>query len=138
VRNGSSQKLANNEMDVRHEFGLEGERLVAAWLVGQGVRVIAVRWRCRSGEIDLVACRGREVRFVEVKARSAGSWDCGGLEAIGAAKRRRLCNAAGLFLRAHPQVAGFDCRFDVALVERTGAGEVRLREYLAGAFGCEE
>ncbi len=123
----------------RSNPGCLGEALVAQWLLETGWEIWARRWRSRGGEIDLIAWQspdtsqgelfvkegispdfprseGGMVAFVEVKTRSPGSWDAGGLLAISPAKQSKLIQTAELFLAAHPEVADFPCRFDVALV----------------------
>jgi len=56
--------------DPRHRLGRRAEDAVAAWLIGEGWRVLARRWRCDRGELDLV-CRDRAGSLVgvEVKCR---------------------------------------------------------------------
>lgn len=109
--------------------GLLSEALVAQWLMGQGWEVLAQRWRCRWGELDLVVrlpaiassshhahYASCNLAFVEVKARSSGNWDANGMLAITPQKQSKLWLAAQLFLVEHPDLADLPCRFDVALV----------------------
>ncbi len=103
------------------EIGILGENLVAQWLQGQGWQIIAQRWRCQHGEIDLIAQQGdRLLTFVEVKTRNSRNWDADGLLAISASKQIRLWQAAQLFLATHPELDNFLYRFDVALVRYQG------------------
>lgn len=83
----------------RAEMGALGERLAAEHLNAQGLRVLTRNWRCRYGELDLIAeDPATDVAvFVEVKTRSGDQF--GGLaEAVTAAKLRRLRRLAGLWL----------------------------------------
>jgi putative endonuclease len=50
-------------------FGAWGERRAALWLRLHGWRILARRVKLRSGEIDLIARRGRTTAFIEVKTR---------------------------------------------------------------------
>ncbi len=97
-------------------LGLWGEQLVSEWLHIHGWQILQSRWRCRWGELDVVALRGEDLAFVEVKTRCQGSWDAGGLLAVAAAKQAKLCKAALCFLEQFPDLALCACRFDVALV----------------------
>lgn len=97
---------------------------MARWLSKQGWTVLHQRWRCRWGELDIVAVSQAKDRpewttlaFVEVKTRSRGNWDADGTLAITAQKQAKLWKAAELFLMAHPALSTATCRFDVALVK---------------------
>jgi len=96
--------------------GLQGEEVVAQWLQQQGARILHRRWRCRWGELDLIAQWEGELVFVEVKTRSAGNWDRNGLLAVSGRKQEKLRCAAEGFLAESPEWAEAGCRFDVALV----------------------
>lgn len=108
--------------------GVPAENLAAAFLEGQGLKVLERNYRCRFGEIDLVARSGEMVVFVEVRARRSDAFG-GAAGSITAAKRRRLVAAARHYL-ARRRVAGA-CRFDVVLLQ----GDEPRIEWLANAFG---
>jgi putative endonuclease len=82
-------------------LGRRGEDLAAGYLVDLGYEILARNWRCRSGEIDLIAGdlqHGRRtIIFCEVKTR-AGLGFGDPLESITFAKRRRLRRLAGQWL----------------------------------------
>ena len=112
--------------DPRHLLGRRGEQAVATWLTGRGWTVLAARWRCPAGELDLV-CRdpGGALVGVEVKVRRnrrAGS----GAEALTARSLRRLRATLGAFARARPFVHG-NARIDLVEVNREEGGVWRLR-----------
>lgn len=108
------------------DLGKLGEQLVARWLEQQNWVILHHRWRCRWGELDLVAHRQAQLEtskkaqtflaFVEVKTRSQRNWDAGGMLAITPSKRAKLWQTAQLFLAERPELQDFPCRFDVALV----------------------
>lgn len=114
--------------------GDQGETLVAHHLTGQGWQVVAQQWRCRWGELDVVAHKGSTLAFVEVKTRSGGGQDPWGLGAMGSQKQGRLIRAAQAFLAQDPRWASWTCRFDVALVQGIPGGGLQLCRYIPGAF----
>ena len=100
------------------DIGSLGEQLTAKWLELQNYDLLEQNWSCRWGEIDIIArCQNdNTIAFVEVKTRSKGNWDEGGLLAVNPAKQQKMIKTASLFLVKNPQLAELPCRFDVALV----------------------
>lgn len=80
------------------------------------MRCLDAGWRCRLGELDLVMQDGRELVFVEVRTRQAGSV-VGALESIDAGKQRRFIRAARAWLGAHPPQAELPARFDIVAID---------------------
>ena len=113
--------------------GAEGEALACRHLERQGFAILARNFRCRSGEIDIVARDGDETVFVEVKDRHGRSHG-EGYESVTAGKRLRLVRAARLFAAARG-LSETPIRFDVVSIDREG-GEARIR-HDRGAFDSE-
>lgn len=108
--------------------GARAEDLCARLLDAAGLRVLERNWRCRLGEIDLIAQEeAGTLVFAEVRSR-AGAGFGGAAESVTAAKRSRLIAAARLYLAGRP---GVNCRFDVFLVEGAPANVRWIRD----AFG---
>ena len=107
--------------------GARAEDLCAELLRAAGMRLLARNWRCRHGEIDLIAEEDGTVVFAEVRSRASDAFG-GAAESITAAKRSRLLAAARLYLSGRPEA---HCRFDVFLVE----GEPRQVRWIRDAFG---
>ena len=106
------------------DLGDRGEAETAACLERQGYEILARQWRCRGGELDLIARDPKgTICFVEVKRRGPGAI---GLprEFVDGRKRERLRKAAAAYLAA----AGFDgpARFDVAEVYEEDTGALRV------------
>ncbi|MGH9055828.1 MAG: YraN family protein [Acidimicrobiales bacterium] len=100
----------------RRALGAEGERRAAEWYEAHGYVVVARNWRCRDGEIDVIARDARTVVFCEVKARSGTAFGTPA-EAVTAAKQARLRRLAARWLREEGRAAGAGrllVRFDVA------------------------
>lgn len=82
----------------RAELGALGEQVAADHLTAVGMSVLQRNWRCRYGELDLIAeDTDSTLVFVEVKTRTGDAF--GGLaEAVSPQKVRRLRRLAGLWL----------------------------------------
>ena len=114
-------------------LGRWGEKQAAGYLHQKGYRLLAAGYRCRMGEIDLIAQKGRELTFVEVKLRRNANF-AEPREQVTAAKQRRILLAARHFLAQHPEYGEHYCRFDVAEVYapdgvQTAKPEIRYYEH---------
>ncbi|MFZ4373549.1 MAG: YraN family protein [Mycobacterium sp.] len=114
----------------RNELGALGEQLAVEHLRALGLRILARNWRCRSGELDVIAADGdRTVVFIEVKTRSGDGF--GGIaEAVTRAKVRRIRRLAGIWL-AGQDTGWAQVRIDVIGV-RIGRRRVPEVMYLRG------
>lgn len=108
--------------------GARAEQLCAELLRRAGLRIVARNWRCRHGEIDLIAEEGAVLVFAEVRLRCAAAFGGAG-ESITAAKRARLLAAARLYLAGRRERA---CRFDVLLLDAQDATRI---DWIRDAFG---
>ncbi len=99
----------------RYALGIEGEKLAEQYLVKHGLKIIARRWRTGHAEIDLIAIDGKEVVFVEVKARRSSFYGSPE-ESITRKKRDELRFAAATFM-SDRQWRGFAYRIDVVAIE---------------------
>ena len=110
-----------------------GEALVEKYLSERGCRIVEREWRCRFGEIDLIAEQEGTLLFVEVKLRTNLRYGMP-RESVTAKKQEKLRSAALLYLSMH----GLDApaRFDVAEVYTDvhhSARSTRI-EYIENAF----
>lgn len=109
-------------------LGADAEAMAAAFLEQRGLVIVARNYRCRMGEIDLIARDGATTVFVEVRQRRSSAFG-GAAASITAAKRVKLLKTARHYLsrlRTAPQ-----CRFDALLIE----GEPPRIEWIRNAFG---
>lgn len=107
-------------------LGLRAEWVAAQWLRLKGFRILDQRFRTGRGEIDLVARRGATVAFVEVKARSSRGK---ALESVGPQTRRRIIDAANIWISRNPNYTNYVFRFDIMIIV-----PFRLPEHLQNAF----
>jgi putative endonuclease len=106
--------------------GAAAEALAAEFLQSRGLAIVKRNYRCRGGEIDLIARDGATLVFVEVRLRSSSAFG-GARASITAAKRRRLKFAAGLFLSGLGREP--PCRFDAILLDGLDISRI---EWLVG------
>jgi len=109
--------------------GARAEEICAGVFRDAGLRIVARNWRCRHGEIDLIAEEGATLVFAEVRLRRSASHG-GALESLTAAKRGRLLVAAGIYLAGRRERP---CRFDVLLLDSLERPRV---EWIRDAFGA--
>ena len=96
-------------MDKR-ETGNYGEELVGRYLRRRWYRILERQYRCRFGEIDLIAENEQYISFTEVKLRRDASF-AQAREFVDGRKQARLRTSAQLYLSQHP--TGLQPRFDV-------------------------
>ena len=108
--------------------GVESEAMAAAFLEGRGLTLVVRNYRCRLGEIDLVARDGATTVFVEVRKRASSAFG-GAAASITSKKRAKLIRAARHYLSRLRDVP--QCRFDALLIE----GQPPRVEWIRNAFG---
>ncbi|MDN5346640.1 MAG: putative endonuclease [Clostridia bacterium] len=116
----------------KQEIGRLGEEAAANYLKAMGYRILERNFRCRLGEIDLIALEKDELVFVEVRTRTSLSL---GLpqESVRHWKRHKLRELASFYLKKFPDKTP-PCRFDVVAVQVTKKGEVEKIELFRNAF----
>lgn len=120
-------------MDHRQSLGKRGEDLACVELEKRGYVILDRRFRTRCGELDIVARDSGVLVFVEVRARSGGSFGTP-LESVTWRKRQRLSRMAAAYL-CHKRLVDVACRFDVISVnDRHGAPTIEL---VRGAFDMQ-
>lgn len=113
-------------------LGTFGEEQAARYLRRRGYRIVERNFRCRQGEIDIIAERRGYLVFVEVKERRDARF-AEAREFVHAAKQRRILTAARLYLAQHE--SALQPRFDVIEVYAPEGerGPVKI-EHIENAF----
>lgn len=84
-------------MGDRQGLGREGEQAAANYLTERGMQIVARNWRCRHGEIDIIARDGTVLVFCEVKTRRGSAFG-GPLAAVTPTKVGRMRRLASMWL----------------------------------------
>jgi len=117
-------------VDGRGDLGRCGEDVAEQFLRARDFDIVARNFRCRAGEIDLVAVEGEVLVFVEVRSRRGGG--CGtGLESVTRRKQTQVTRVAQYFLAGRGW-GERDARFDVIGIDF--ATEPPRVEHVRGAF----
>lgn len=93
-------KLSPRKEPFRFSFGKRGEVIAAQYLHQQGYRILEQNFRCKIGEIDVVAEKEGRILFIEVKTRRSDHF---GLpeEAVHSIKQKKITRAAEWYLKQH-------------------------------------
>ena len=113
--------------------GRAGEEAAAAYLAEAGFVVERRNWRCRSGELDLIARDEDALVFVEVRSRTGPSRFGTAIEAITPRKCRQVRELAAIYLKTRGAAAD-SVRFDVVAVTFGRDGSLADIRHVANAF----
>ncbi len=102
-------------VDKKRLIGLKGEELAIRFLKKRGYKIIARNFRCRHGEIDVVASEGDTIVFVEIKARSTVDFSLP-QDAVDHHKQAKVIHAATTYLMEKKLYDQVPVRFDVVAV----------------------
>ncbi len=112
--------------------GEKGEELAALYLTDEGYRIIERNYRCRFGEIDIVAEENDTLVFVEVRAKSGRSFGTPE-ESVTAAKKERLITTALTYLTTHEDMPD-SWRIDFLAIEVDDKGKTKRIELIENAI----
>jgi len=127
---GRSDRSRQGVVSHNQSFGAWGEDLVAEWYRKRGYDIVARNWRCRQGEIDIIASRDSVIVICEVKTRATADFGSPAL-AVDADKQQRLRRLAAHWLSENPN-SRVAVRFDVAAV--VGPKDKVALEVIEAAF----
>src|SRR4051812_10179 len=111
-RTAMNQRPADN----RKRLGAYGEQLAERYLREHGCHVLERNWRCRSGEIDLIAMDGEVVVFIEVRTRRMTGRFGTPQESVNHRKQKQVRDTSQVYLHMNNK---HDCkvRFDLISVK---------------------
>ncbi len=118
--------------DHRRRLGQKGEQAACSYLLSRGYRLIDRNWRCRLGEIDVVAGLDEQLVIVEVRTRSSDRFGSAA-ESIDARKQRKLRQLALLYMKEKHYPQDTRLRFDVIAVRTLADGGFEI-EHIPEAF----
>ena len=105
--------MKRNVKQNNRSVGAVYEQAAGYYLEQNGYELIEYNYRCRDGEIDIIARRRKLIIFAEVKKRRTIEKAA---YAISARQKERIRRGAETFIARHPQYAGFQFRFDAVLI----------------------
>lgn len=91
------------------------EKKAADYMKDGGYTILCMNYRCRLGEIDIVAKENDTLVFAEVKYRKTNAYGMPE-EAVGYHKQKKICDVAGYYLMKHSTSAHLNVRFDVVSI----------------------
>lgn len=110
--------------------GKIGEHFAAEYLREKGYEIVDMNFKCRFGEIDVIAKNDRYLAFVEVKTRKMDGLTHP-FESITPSKRAKVIKTAQFYLMKKP--TNLQPRFDAAAIF-TVDGDLQKIEYIENAF----
>lgn len=113
--------------------GVVGEIVASRFLREKGYDVLTANYRCRFGEIDIIARDGDYIVFVEVKTRGENAIFTP-REAVTLSKQKKLLKTASFFMQAHK--TKLQPRFDVIEVYASALSPLQPKEidHIQNAF----
>ena len=98
--------------------GQRYEDMAVEYIEKQGYRVLERNYRCRYGEIDIIARHQGYLVFIEVKYRK-GADNTGAFEAVNIRKQKRICGVARWYMMKKRVSENSKCRFDVVGIQES-------------------
>lgn len=123
----------NSIKDTRLMTGRIGEQAAERYLLLNGFQVIERNWRCKIGEIDLIAGQGDQIVFVEVRTRHQGGSYGTAVESVDDRKQRKVRRTAEVYIRGK-QLQDSSVRFDLITVELNSSDQAVKLDHYRHAF----
>lgn len=120
-------------MPNKRKLGEQYEQMVAIHLRRQGYLIKERNWRCKFGEVDIIAVKDNYLVFIEVKFRSKQTYGSPA-EAVDYHKQRRISNVSSCYLYKKHYPIDTPVRYDVAAVTEDGIEIVENAFTYCGSF----
>lgn len=130
----SGHSAGSKRTDPRRLLGRRGEDAAAEHLASLGYRILDRNWRCRSGELDIVASFNGIVVFIEVRTRTRGGRFGTAAESVDLRKQHQIAATSQVYMLAN-KLSQAAIRFDVmaVTVERSSDSSIEIN-HIEGAF----
>ena len=117
----------------RKQTGQLGEQLALSYLKEAGYQIKHANWRCKAGEIDIVAEADGRIVFIEVRTRKTNEKFGSAIESVDSRKQQRIRLTAQFYMQA---MKLFDkaIRFDVVAIELRAGDQLPHIKHIQGAF----
>ncbi|MZQ81607.1 YraN family protein [Paenibacillus sp. 5J-6] len=119
--------------DNRKELGKLGEDAALAFLNNMDYRILERNWRCRTGELDIIAEQAGTLVFIEVRTRRTTGHYGLAKESVDIRKQLKVKETAQFYMHRFQKYEN-SVRFDVIAVEITLDGVTPQIEHIQGAF----
>lgn len=116
IRSGERRKIRPGPDRGRVKAERRGrfsEYVAALYLLLKGYRIVAMRYRSRGGEVDIIARRGGLIALVEVKARRSAAQS---VDAVGFSSQQRIRSAGDHWLSRQRDAAALSVRCDIVAI----------------------
>lgn len=115
----------------KKDTGEIGEKIAQKFLKKKGFRILETNFRCKEGEIDIIAEKNKCIVFTEVRSKTTINFGTPE-ESVTKVKRNHLINAALRYLNLHSKL-GLAWRIDFIAVELTVQGKISRIEHIENA-----
>ncbi|WNR46628.1 YraN family protein [Paenibacillus roseipurpureus] len=125
--------MGEQRKDDRKIVGKRGEDLAESYLIDHHYRIVARNWRCRSGEVDIIAEMDHKLIFVEVRTRRPSCRFGTAIESVDYRKQMKVREIAQVYMHRY-QKYGISVQFDVITVELGDGQQEPKIVHIQGAF----
>ncbi len=119
--------------EIRKNTWQKGEQLAALHLRKEGYAIVETNWRCKSGELDIIAEYQGTIIFVEVRSQSSAQKYGAPEESVDHRKRLKVQQISQIYLQQKGKGSSM-IRFDVISIDLSSKGELLHLRHIQNAF----